>query len=63
MNEVQENKKHYAIVQEKQTDNEDDYCIRGSFSMSHLSGALGTDVSSGIGKAQSIMELHYKLDS
>lgn len=53
-------KKHYAIVQEKIKDNR--YCIRGLFSISHLSQALGADVSVEIGQAHSIMELQRKLN-
>ena len=56
---MQADKKHYAIVQKKNKSG--DFVIRGSFSISHLNHALGTDVSTGLTEAQSIMELQRKI--
>lgn len=56
---MQENKKRYAIVQQAHGTG-DDLCIRGSFSISHLSHALGTDVSSELGQAESLLEMQRK---
>ena len=56
---MQENKKRYAIVQQAHG-TADDICIRGSFSISHLSHALGTDVSSELGQAESLLEMQRK---
>lgn len=56
---MQAHKKHYAIVQKKS--GSDDVVIQGSFSISHLNHALGSDVSLGLSEAQSIMELQRKV--
>lgn len=56
---MQEQKKHYAIVQQAHGTS-DEVCIRGSFSISHLSHALGSDVSSSLGQAESLLEMQRK---